>query len=189
MRFGLVDLLLFGVELLGVVFGFFLVWRWMITNVGKRKTLQVSMLVGIVSLPLTLFVADKIVAYIMIALIAASVSGYYLFPYIVEADFAHVDEIITGEGRAGLYTGFPSIPLNIFQAFAAVLWGLLFDLPETILIPGTTDAFLSQGYIYWGPVASFFMFISFLVLFKIDLDPDFERLESEQGKAAVEESI
>ena len=153
----------------------------MITNIGKRKTLQASMLIGILSLPLTLFVADKMVAYIMIVLIASSVSGYYLFPYIIEADFAHVDEIVTGEGRAGLYTGFPSIPLNIFQAFAAVLWGVLFSLPETILVPGTTSEFLSQGYIYWGPVASLFMFISFLLLFKVNLDPDFERLKSEHG--------
>ncbi len=188
LQFGLIDLLMFGLELLGVVFGFFLVWRWMITNVGKRKTLQVSILVGVLALPLTLFVADKIVAYFLIALIAASVSGYYLFPYIIEADFAHVDEVKTGEGRAGIYTGFPSIPLNIFQAFSAILWGIIFSLPSLALVPGTTDTYLSLGYVYWGPVAAFFMFLSIIVLFKVDLDPDFQSLKQEYS-AVESESI
>ncbi len=189
LRFGLLDLAIFGVELLAVVFGFFLVWRWMIVNVGKRKTLQTSMIVGVLSLPLVPFVTSNTIAFIVIALIAASVSGYYLFPYIIEADFAHVDEIITGEGRAGIYTGFPSIPLNICQAISALLWGVMFSLPEIVSVPSAPTEFVSLGFLYWGPVAALFILLSVLMLFKVDLDPDFDAIKAQYGSKPLESEI
>ncbi|UCE10613.1 MAG: MFS transporter [Candidatus Thorarchaeota archaeon] len=186
LRFGLTEFLVFGVELLAVVFTFFLVWRWMIRNKGKRVTLQVAMLVAAVSLPLSFFITTAIEGFIMIALVGSGVAGYYLFPYIVYADFAHKDEIMTGEGKAGLYTSTPTIPLNTCEAISALLWGLIFSLPVIAPVPGSPGDAVTLGYLYWGPVAAFFIFLGILVLFKVNLDPDFESLKAQY--AHVEET-
>jgi Na+/melibiose symporter-like transporter len=188
LNFGTLDILIFGVELLAVVFLFFLIWRWGIKNKGKRVTLQAAMLLGGITLPFTLFVASKLVGFILIALVAASVAGYYLFPYIVYADFAHKDELLTGEGKAGIYTGFPSIPLNISQAFSATLMGFILDLPRNLSVVGTTGEWVTIGYKAWGPIAGIFVLLSVLVLFKVDLDPDFEAIGA-QSVLAVEPTI
>ncbi len=173
------EFIIFGVELLIVVFIFFVIWRWMIRNRGKRITLQTAMMVTVLSLPFTLFITSSIQGFVMIALVGAGVAGYYLFPYIIYADFAQKDELETGEGHAGLYTSIPSIPLNLSQALSAVIWGIVFSLPETLPVPSEPGTFLTLGYIYWGPIASIFIFLAVLVLFKVDLDPDFEVLEEQ----------
>ncbi len=185
LRFGTSDMLLFGLELLAVVFSFFLVWSWDIKHVGKRVTLQAAMLLASFSLPLTLIVTTKVGGFVVIALVAAAVSGYYLFPYIVYADFAHKDEILTGEGRAGMYTGLPSIPLNICQAASSTLMGFLLSLPESLPVPSHPGEFVTLGYQLWGPVAAIFIFLSVIVLHWVDLDPDFERLKRERHEPPV----
>lgn len=189
LSFGMLDLVIFGVELLLVVFVFFLIWRWGIKNKGKRVTLQAAMLLGGIALPFTVVVASKLVGFILIALVAASVAGYYLFPYIVYADFAHKDEILTGEGKAGIYTGFPSIPLNISQAFSAMLMGVILDLPRNLPVVGSPEQLVTMGYILWGPVAGIFVLLSVLVLFKVDLDPDFEAIAAGQTVLAVDPTV
>lgn len=184
LRFGTMEFLVFGVELLAVVFTFFLFYQWMIKNRGKRVTLQFGMMMAVISLPFTLFVSEFMGGVILIALVGAGVAGYYLFPYIVYADFAHVDEILTGEGRAGFYTSFPSIPLNSMQAFSAFMWGVIFSLPAVVPVPGTWTL-VSQGYLFWGPFAAIFFAASVLVLFKVNLDPDFDALLAQhQGTSA-----
>ncbi|TFF91354.1 MFS transporter, partial [Candidatus Thorarchaeota archaeon] len=189
LNFGTIDLLVFGLELLVVVFVFFLIWRWGIKNRGKRVTLQAAMFLGGVTLPFTLFVASKLVGFILIALVAASVAGYYLFPYIVVSDFAHKSEILTGAGRAGIFTGFPSIPLNISQAFSATLMGFILDFPRNLPVVGTTGEWVTIGYKAWGPVAGIFVLLSVLVLFWVDLDPDFEAIAGGQTVLAVEPTL
>jgi Na+/melibiose symporter-like transporter len=180
------EFLIFGVELLSVVFVFFIIYQFTIRKKGKRFTLQFSMMLAVVSLPFTLVITTSPAAFLLLAFAGAGVAGYYLFPYIVYADFAQKNEIMTGEGRAGFYTSFPSIPLNGMQAFSAFLWGFLFALPEVVPVPGGTES-VSQGYLFWGPVASLFLLLSVLVLFKVNIDPDFEKLKEEHSY--VEEEV
>ena len=179
LKFGLTEFLIFGVELLSVVFVFFVFYQFTIRKMGKRFTLQASMMVAVISLPFTLVITTSTAAFLLLAFTGAGVAGYYLFPYIVYADFAHKDEIMTGEGRAGFYTSFPSIPLNGMQAFSAFLWGFIFELPKVVPVPSEPSTLLTQGYLLWGPIASLFLFLSILVLFKVNIDPDFESLKEE----------
>jgi GPH family glycoside/pentoside/hexuronide:cation symporter len=178
LMFGMTELIEFGAELLTVVFVFFIIYQFSIRKKGKRFTLQLSMMLAVISLPFTLVITTSAGAFILLAFAGAGVAGYYLFPYIVYADFAHKNEIITGEGRAGFYTSFPSIPLNGMQAFSAFLWGFIFALPEVVPVPGQATL-VTQGYLLWGPIAALFIFLSVLVLFKVDIDPDFEPLKTE----------
>lgn len=180
--FGMTELIIFGVELLSVVFVFFIIYQYSIKKKGKRFTLQFSMMLTVLSLPFTLLITNSTGGFLLLAFAGAGVAGYYLFPYIIYADFAHKNEIQTGEGRAGFYTSFPSIPLNGMQAFSAFLLGLIFSLPDVIPVPGDS-AFVSQGYLLWGPIASLFMFLSVLVLFKVNIDPDFDRIAAEYPTA------
>ena len=176
--FGMTEYIIFGVELLSVVFVFFIIYQFTIRKKGKRFTLQLSMMVAAISLPFTLVITTSTAAFLLLAFAGAGVAGYYLFPYIVYADFANKNEIMTGEGRAGFYTSFPSIPLNGMQAFSALLWGFIFALPEIVPVPGQTT-FVTQGYLFWGPIAALFLFLSVLVLFRVNIDPDFEKLKEE----------
>ena len=186
LTFGVTEFIIFGVELLSVVFVFFIIYQFTIKKKGKRFTLQISMMLAVISLPFTLIIGNSTGGFILLAFAGAGVAGYYLFPYIVYADFAQKDEIMTGEGRAGFYTSFPSIPLNGMQAFSAFLWGFIFSLPSTIIVPGTTDL-VSEGYLIWGPVAALFIFLSVLVLFKVNIDPDFDALKAEYS--VLEEEV
>jgi GPH family glycoside/pentoside/hexuronide:cation symporter len=178
LSFGMTEFIIFGVELLSVVFVFFIIYQFTIRKKGKRFTLQLSMMLTVISLPFTLVITTATGGFLLLAFAGAGVAGYYLFPYIIQADFAHKNEIITGEGRAGFYTSFPSIPLNGMQAFSAFLWGFIFALPEVVPVPGHAT-FVTQGYLFWGPIAALFIFLSVLVLFKVDIDPDFEKLKAE----------
>ncbi|MGQ4832370.1 MAG: MFS transporter [Candidatus Asgardarchaeia archaeon] len=107
---------------------------------------------------------------LLVALAASGLSGYWLFPYVIIAHIVEVDEIITGESRAGMYTGFNNIPLNIFQATAYVLTGYLTGLPNML------------GYYLWGPVSAIFIFIGLLIFLKVETDPDFQKLREMYGR-------
>lgn len=178
LSFSTIEFVIFGVELLSVVFVFFLIYQFTIRRIGKRFTLQLSMMLAVLSLPFTLIINTSSAAFILLAFAGAGVAGYYLFPYIIYADFAHKNEVMTGEGRAGFYTSFPSIPLNGMQAISAFIWGLIFELPKVVPVPGT-HLLVSKGYLIWGPIAALFIFLSVLVLFIVDIDPDFEKLNKE----------
>ena len=134
------------------------------------------------------FVTTKTLGFVVIALVAAAVAGYYLFPYIIYADFAHKDELITGEGRAGIYTGFPSIPLNICQAASAALMGVILDLPEILEVPGHPGEYVSLGYQLWGPISALFILLAVIVLQWVDLDPDFNALAQLHAQGPEDET-
>jgi len=137
LQFSGIDTLYFAFVLLVTVVTFFNVWhqfskRWKIKKtmtlaiIVLATVLPLSWVIGRVPIPLDL----KIQGYIFIALAAVGISGYWLFPYAIVANIAEADEIVTGESRAGMYTGFDSIPLNIFQAFSLAIGGYIWDLPE-----------------------------------------------------------
>jgi GPH family glycoside/pentoside/hexuronide:cation symporter len=184
-KLSLIQYLIFIVEFLVVLFAFFVIWPKVIGRRGKRYTLTVSLLIAAVTCPFALFVGQvpgfplptSVQTYIFIGLILIGLAGYFLMPYIIYADFAQADQIKTGEGRAGVYTGFSSIPLNIFQFFSTLLLGWLLSLPNT-------PAGYSAGLLWWGPVSTVFLLLGLLVLRKTNIDPDFAALEKEYGRKA-----
>lgn len=103
---------------------------------------------------------------------------YYLMSYVVPADIAQVDELVTGESRAGIYAGFIGVPLNMFQAASAVLLGAFMEL--SVIMTGSE----LWGLMWWGPVFAPFLLIAAFILRYIDIDPDFESL----GMVQLEET-
>lgn len=108
-------------------------WKiWSTTSIKKSKhwTLSRSLIIFTIAIPFSILgvLHIEIFGYIYVALISAGISSWYLFPYVIIADMAEDDELRTGEKRAGMYTGFNSIPLNIFQAIAMLVSGIIFSI-------------------------------------------------------------
>jgi Na+/melibiose symporter-like transporter len=89
------------------------------------------------------------------------------------SDIAHEDELRTGNSRAGIYMGFNSIPLNLFQVVGLLIAGWLTDVRYF-----TTE----QGYRYFGPILALFILLGTLVLQKVTMDFDFTKLEKQFGE-------
>ena len=143
------------------IFAFLYLWRKSIQKKGKKQTLLNILLLGILFLPITLFgllpiVSNLIFGAIFIVGIAAILGGWFLFPYIMYADLAEDDEKTTGELKAGLYTGFPSIILNLFQAFGLLVIGIVLSLPPM------GGLGYSIGLVIWGPICSIVLIITWL---------------------------
>jgi len=163
-----------------LVLGFLItlyIWRRNIQNKGKKKSILLLFLFAIILLPtsligLTPIAANVIFAVIFILIVAASLAGWGLFPYIYYADIAEDDEKQTGELKAGIYTGFNSIVLNIFQAFGALIVGAVLSLPD-ITVGALT---YSLGLVLWGPICSLILLVTYFYTKKyITLDFDWEK--------------
>ena len=152
-------------------------WRKQIQNRGKKKALLTLFLFAVVLLPTTLiglltFASNIIFGIIFILIIAAALAGWALFPYIYYADLAEDDEKRTGNLKAGIYTGFPSILLNIFQAFGPLIIGTILSLPN-ITVGTSTYSFC---YVLWGPICSLILLITFFYTKKfVKLDFEWEK--------------
>jgi len=68
-----------------------------------------------------------------------------------------------------VYTGFKSIPLNIFQAFSLAIGGYIWDLPGI-------------GHYIWGPFYTIFLIIGLIIFQWVETDPDFEALRAKYGR-------
>ncbi|MFX0041722.1 MAG: MFS transporter, partial [Candidatus Hodarchaeota archaeon] len=124
LNLGLMDYIIAAVALLLTIFIFLYLWRKIIQKIGKKRALLYVFLLAVIFLPITLFGFLEMDSYLILGIIfivgiGAILGGWYLFPYIVYADVAEDDEKSTGELKAGIYSGFPSIVLNIFQACGA----------------------------------------------------------------------
>lgn len=153
-----------------IIFGvllFLYLWRILIEKLGKKKSLLILFLFAIIVLPFTLISIIPMESYLIYGIIfiigvVASIGGWNLFPYIIYADLAEDDEKSTGELKAGLYRGFSSIILNIFQAI-----GLAFS---------SVISFLLGDYlffIWWGPICSLILIGAYFYsrrFIKIDFD-------------------
>jgi len=116
-----------------------------------------------------------ILGIIFIVGIGAVLGGWFLFPYIVYADVAEDDEKSTGELKAGIYAGFPSIILNIFQAVGAFFIGAILSLPD-INPTGQLGADFSIGLVIFGPIVSVILLISYFYTRKfVTLDFEWEK--------------
>lgn len=159
------------------IFVFLYLWRKQIERIGKKKTLLLVFLFAVVFLPITLLglieaIPNLILGVIFITGIGLILGGWYLFPYIMYADIAEDDEKSTGELKAGIYTGFPSIILNIFQAIGVFLLGVIVGLPDVTV--GTST--FSIGLVIWGPICSLILLVSYFYTRKfVDLDFEWEK--------------
>jgi GPH family glycoside/pentoside/hexuronide:cation symporter len=162
----------------------FYLWLLGIRRLGKKKSLMIGLVMLALITPLTPFLqgVGAIIGYTPVAImffapVGAGMAIYYLMSYVVPADIAQVDEMVTGESRAGIYTGFIGVPLNMFQAASAVLLGAFMEL--SVILTGHE----LWGLMWWGPVFAPFLLVAAFILRYIDIDPDFESL----GATLVEE--
>ena len=143
------------VFMLGILI-FLVIWRKLIEKLGRKRSLLYIFLTAIIFLPFSLFGllpmgSTFIFGIIFILGITGCMGGWFLFPSIMYADIAEDDEKSTGELKAGIYTGFPSIVLNIFQFFGLIILGMIVALPDIVV--GTGDPF-SLGLLIFGPICS-----------------------------------
>ena len=106
------------------------------------------------------WIPTEIQGYIFGLGLGIGLSAGTLFPYAIIADLADDDERKSGQNRAGLYTGFKSIPVNIAQALGFVFAGLLSDSLSLRML---------------GPIGAAIIFVSSLVLVWGDYDPFFKK--------------
>ncbi len=175
---GLIDYIIPAVALLLTIFVFLYLWRRTIQKLGKKKALLYVFIGAIAFLPVSLLALIPMDSYLIIGIIfivgiGATLGGWFLFPYILYADVAEDDEKSTGELKAGIYTGFPSIILNIFQAVGAFFIGAILSLPD---ISPTGVFSYSIGLIIFGPIVSIILLISYFYTRKfVTLDFEWEK--------------
>lgn len=149
------------------------IWRKQIETRGKKNTLVLIFTICSLLFPLSVLAlfpifVNPIFSLFFVILLASSQSGWALFPYIMYADLAEDHQKQHGELSAGLFAGFPSIPLNIFQALSLFITGLFLSLPEVGNIMGNT---FSLGYVLWGPFCGIILLITGIFIKKyIKLD-------------------
>jgi len=153
------------------------IWRRLIAKVGKKKSLIYVFVLTIAFLPFTLLILIPmnsyfIISVILMSAIGAGLAGYFLIPAVVYADIAQDDQKITGELKAGTYTGFPLIILNLFQAIGVLFLGFINELP--IINVGSST--YSIGLILWGPICALILLVSLIFIIKfIKIDYDWEQ--------------
>ncbi len=176
------------------ILSFLFMWRKIIEKKGKKWVLEKLLLLGVLFFPISLVGiaqgSDFTVIGIIIVLFAAlTLGGWYLFPYLLYADLAEDDARRTDNFKAGVYAGFPSIPLNLFQGLSYIVTGYLDkNLP---ILPGTgggSRAPVSWFYVIWGPLASIYLIIAYIYLKKrVVLDFEWEK-ENKGQKVSPQET-
>ncbi|MHA1379494.1 MAG: MFS transporter [Candidatus Helarchaeota archaeon] len=151
--FGTTQYVIAALILLLSVVGLWSIWGYLSKKKSKHYALQAALIVFTIFVPLSLVIGItriEILGYIYIGLVAAGISSWYLFPYVVMADFAEDDELRTGEKyRSGLYWGVKELYLNLFQAPAMILSGLIFGLLPN-LPPTFTDSNIKTWIVLLG---------------------------------------
>lgn len=171
------EYLIVAILLLVGIFVFLYVWRTLILKKGKKSVISYIFLFGFIFLPITLLGLipmdiSLIIGIFFIIIVAFVLGGWFLFPYIMYADLAEDDEKSTGNLKAGVYVGFPSIILNIFQAIGLLVLGVILSLPE---ITVGTETF-TVGLVLWGPLCSIIFIVTYLYIRKfVTLDFDWEK--------------
>jgi GPH family glycoside/pentoside/hexuronide:cation symporter len=166
---------------------FFYIWLTGIRRLGKKKSLIIGILLLTLSIPLTpiLRILGSVIGYTLAATlffipVGAGMSIYYLMSYVVPADIAQIDEIVTRENRSGIYAGFIGVPLNIFQAVSSIVLGGLMEL--SVILSGNE----LLGFMWWGPVYAPFLILAALILRHTNIDPDFDSLRKQYDRSVQE---
>jgi GPH family glycoside/pentoside/hexuronide:cation symporter len=170
------DYMIFGIIFIFIAIFSFLIWMVLYRKLSRKRSLTFamiflaiilpfSMIIGI-GIPLSLFMQGAL----YVGIVAFTLAGYMLIPYIIMSDIAHEDELKTGEARAGIYMGFNSIPLNLFQALGFFISGYLVSIPDYM------------GYRYFGPVLAVFLVLGVIVLQKVKVDFDLSKVQKAAKK-------
>jgi GPH family glycoside/pentoside/hexuronide:cation symporter len=176
---GMTEFAIFAAAMFGTTMLSFILWERLSKRIGKKVGLLISYGCLIAILPLTLvlgkipLIPDDIETFVFGILLGFGLSTTYLFPNAIIGDLADEDERITKESRAGMYTGFNSIPLNIFQATAYLLVPLIYN-PE----PGATY----WGLQWLGPIVAIFFLLSIPTIIIGNYDPFLEDIRKYAGK-------
>ncbi|MFX0085581.1 MAG: MFS transporter [Candidatus Hodarchaeota archaeon] len=176
LKFSVTEYIIFGLCLFGTLILMFIFWGFFSNRYSKTRTYLVSQTYLAFVLPATLIVGQGIIplpllieGIIFALLLAIGMSGYFILPYAIMGDIVEKDESDTGEIRSGHYTGFFGLPLNIFQAGAVVLTGILVDEEILPLVAGQE---YTIGLILWGPICGLFILLAaILFYFFVDADP------------------
>ncbi|MHA1836594.1 MAG: MFS transporter [Candidatus Heimdallarchaeota archaeon] len=159
------DTIIFGLLVFVTLMICFVIWGKIAGKLGKKWSLIIGFGLLAVVLPFSLIFkvlpvgAIKWVGYVYGFFLGIGLSGPNLFPYAIIADIAAKDEEETNESRAGMYTGFNSIPMNIFQALALLLVGFVGHNEHVYRL-------------YWfGPLATIFIIIAIPILMFGNFDP------------------
>ena len=174
---GTMDYMIVAIFLLLGIFVFLYIWRKLIQKKGKKQVLLYIFLFAAISFPITLLGLIPMGSHLILGIffmlvIALALAGWFLFPYIMYADLAEDDEKRTGELKAGVYVGFPSLILNVFQALGLLVLGLITSLPNISV--GTLN--FSIGLVIWGPICSVILLVSYFFTKKyVTLDFDWEK--------------
>ena len=159
---------------------FLAIWRRIIKKNGKKRSIIYVFIIGAIFMPISLlglvnWSNPLYFATVFILGLAGVMGGWYLFPYIMYADLAEDDKRRTNVMKAGIYAGFPSIVLNLLQAFGLFILGLLFDyLPDVSV--GLNE--IPWAMVVWGPVCSFFLVLAIFFTKKyVTLDFSWEKKE------------
>ncbi len=170
LHFGMTEYIIVAAIMVLGILGFLILWRKLLETKGKKWVLLHTFLLASIILPFSLIGLIPMDSYfifglLFIAGLAGSLGGWYLFPYIIYADLAENNEKVSGELKAGIYTGFPSILLNIFQFL-----GLIFS---SLIAFWLGDAMF---YVLWGPICSVILIGAFFYTKKfVILDFDWEK--------------
>lgn len=174
-----------GSMIIGMVI-FLEVWKRMIAKRGKTKSIQLVFLFGVIVMPVSLIGLIPVGNTLWFGLIlvwgyAFVLGGWYLFPYIMYADLAEDDQRRTNVQKAGLYAGYPSIILNLFQAFGTFLLGQLYNFGEVTV--GSNS--IEWGNLIWGPVVSVILIGVYFYTKKLVLiDFDWNQPKDQQSENA-----
>jgi Na+/melibiose symporter-like transporter len=176
LQFSVAEYIIFGISMFGTLILMFIFWGYFSNRYSKTRTYLVSQTYLALVLPMTLIVGQGIIpiplliqGIIFALLLAIGMSGYFILPYAIMGDIVEKDETDTGETRSGHYTGFFGLPLNIFQAGAVVLTGILVDKEVLPLVAGQE---YTIGLILWGPICGLFILLAaILFYFLVDADP------------------
>ncbi|MFX0002098.1 MAG: MFS transporter [Candidatus Hodarchaeota archaeon] len=170
LNFGTMEYIIGGAIVIFGILIFLYLWRLIIEKIGKKKSLLYLFLIAILVLPFSLLGFIPMSSYLIFGIIfligvVAALGGWNLFPYIFYADLAEDSEKKTGELKAGIYQGFSSILLNIFQAI-----GLAFSSLMAFLMG---DALF---YVWWGPICSVILIGAYFYSRKfVNIDFDWEK--------------
>ncbi len=182
---GTINLVVSGCLLIGILLALY-VWRKIIQKIGKKRSIlgvflfagivATTSIAGLLEMPTTV---RLIFGFAFMLGIAGSLGGWFLFPAIYYADLAEDDQITTGELKAGIFAGFPSIILNLFQALATFILGQLYRITPDItvgsIIEGTALTF-DMAEVLWGPIVLVFLLITyFYTKYLIKLDFEWEK--------------
>jgi len=181
------ELMIAALILLVCIFIMLYVWSYIANRFGKGRTLTLALLLlacilpfsAVVGLPSLIPKFGQVILFVVP--LASCIAAMFMMRYVGTADIARVDELMTGESRAGMYEGFLGVPLNVFQAIGSTFLGWLLLILE--VTPGV--AYPNYGLFWWGPIFAPFLVISAIILHFVNLDPDFEALEKQRKMGAA----